>query len=120
MKYSVRISAEADRQLFESAKWYATQDREVGETWYNGFKTAIASLAENPQRCGLAHENEAFPFQIFALHYGSGRRKTHRAVFRVDGQTVEVVEVLAIRHHAQRDLHPEDIPSADKPGRSVT
>lgn len=39
------------------------------------------------------------------LHYGSGKQKTHRALFRVFGDRIEV---LAIRHHAQRNVSPND------------
>jgi hypothetical protein len=38
--------------------------------------------------------------------YGSGRKKTHRALFRVQD---ERVEVMLIRHAAQRDVDPADI-----------
>jgi len=40
------------------------------------------------------------------LHYGSGRRTTHRVLFRVLEHNV--VEVMAIRHFAQQDVTPDD------------
>lgn len=66
----------------------------------------LSGLTENALSCPLAHESAEFPFELRELHYGSGRRTTHRALFRV---VDDCVEVLAIRHHAQRDVSPDDI-----------
>ena len=63
-------------------------------------------LKSDPHRFGLIHESHRFPFELRELLYGSGRRKNHRTVFRIIGDRVEVV---AIRHLAQRDLDPTDI-----------
>jgi len=105
MKYIVEISAEAKWQLRVAASWYSRQDREVGEEWYDGFLKALSSLTENPQRCGLAREQVAGREEFRILLYGSGKRKTHRAIFRIIG---DVVDVIAIRHFAQDDLDPEE------------
>jgi hypothetical protein len=37
---------------------------------------------------------------------GSGKRITHRALYRVVDDTIEV---LSIRHHAERPIRPQDI-----------
>jgi plasmid stabilization system protein ParE len=76
----------------------------VSKTWIDGFLKLIASLAEMPERCSLAHENDLFPVELREIHYGSGRRKTHRAVFYIVNG---VVMVIAIRHFAQDDLSPD-------------
>jgi hypothetical protein len=67
----------------------------------------LDSLEENPQRYGFAHESDLFPFEIREVLYGSGRKRTHRALFRISGNRVEV---LVIRHVSQRDVEPEDLP----------
>ena len=106
MKYAVRMTEEAERLLEETMGWYADRDHDVAVKWYHGFAEAIQSLAQNPQRHGLARENEEFPYNLYAMHYGSGKRMTHRAVFHI-GE--DFVEVLTIRHHAQQDLSPDDV-----------
>ena len=108
MKYNVKMAEEAKRQLDEAMAWYADRELDVAVEWYLGFAEAIRSLAENPERHGYARENEDFPYELYSMLYESGRRKTHRAVYRIVGRDVEV---LTIRHHAQRDLTPEDLES---------
>lgn len=67
----------------------------------------MESLRDFPEACSLAHENDDFPYELRRLLYGSGRRITHRALFRIVDNTVEI---LAIRHVAQRDVTTEDVP----------
>ena len=104
--FRVVIMPLAEKQLDEITTWYAEQDSAVAAEWYSGFRRRINSLADNPRQHSLAREDEYFPFELRALLYGSGRRKTHRAIFRIVGKTVEV---LAIRHLVQDDLKPEDL-----------
>ena len=107
MKFSVIILPRAHRQLYEAASWWAQyRSPEQASRWLDGFEQALASLEDNPERCGLAPENDAFPFPLRQLLYGLGKKPTHRAVFEVRGNEVLV---YAIRHVAQRDLIPEDI-----------
>ena len=107
MKYELVVAAEALQQLWETANRYREQSEssEVGPAWNDGLLKALESLKENPERCGLAHESDQFPYELHELHYGSGKRKTHRALFRI---VENRVEVLSIRHHSQRDVSPED------------
>ncbi|HEY3394526.1 MAG TPA: type II toxin-antitoxin system RelE/ParE family toxin [Lacipirellulaceae bacterium] len=107
MKYRVTILPRAQRQLLEQALWWSeNRSAEQAFYWLEGFEQALASLIENPERCGVARENDVFGIVLRELHYGLGSKPTHRAVFEVRGD--EVI-VYTIRHHAQRDLTPSDI-----------
>lgn len=108
MKYQVSIHDGIYQYLHETAAWYSerAQSIEVGARWQDGFLTVLHSLSVNPQRHARAKESDQFPYELRELSYGSGRRKTHRAYFRIVGQQVEV---LAIRHVAQRDVTPDDL-----------
>ena len=107
MKYVVTVLPRALRQLYESAAWWAEHRSPVqASRWLEGFEKAIASLEDNPERCGLARENDAFPFTLRQLPYGLGTKNTHRAVFEI--RSNEVI-VYAIRHLAQADLTTNDI-----------
>ena len=106
MTYTVDVTQRARRRIDEARNWYAKRDRPIADAWYLGFRAAILSLENNPEQHGLCRESERLPGQVRELLYGSGRRKTHRAIFRIVGDRVEV---LTIRHLAQRDLEPEDI-----------
>lgn len=72
--------------------------------WFNGFCKAILSLRANSWRCGLTRESARFPYELRQLLYG--RKRSHRAVFTIRGDTVLV---LTIRHTAQQDLEPDDL-----------
>lgn len=108
MSLQIEIPAEVKRQLRGIARWYRDESgsSDVAQAWFDGMCAALESLRHNPERCGLAHEDVDFPFELRELLYGSGRKKTHRALFRVDGATIVV---LAIRHVAQRDVTRDEI-----------
>lgn len=107
MTHRVVLTHRADRELEDAADWWAAhRSPDQAARWYAGFSDAIASLAENPQRCPLAPENGLFPYEIRELHYGLGSRPTHRAVFTI---RPDMVLVLTIRHAAQAELTEEDL-----------
>jgi len=108
MKYEVVLTDEAGHNVRAIVAWYAERSQAAADRWYNGFLKAMASLAENPQRCPFAHENPRFPIELRQLNYGSGRRTTHRILFAI---RPTVVAVYAVRHVAQRDWRSEDDPT---------
>jgi plasmid stabilization system protein ParE len=73
--------------------------------WLREINAHIFSLAENPERCPLAHESARFAYEIRELHLGIGSQPTHRALFRIIGNGVEV---LMVRHVAQDEIQPID------------
>jgi plasmid stabilization system protein ParE len=104
--YTVILLSRARRQLFQAAEWWAkNRSAEQADRWLTGFRGAIASLSENPEIHGLAHETDQFPFELRQLPFGLGRKPTHRALFEIRGN--EVI-VYTVRHVAQRDVTPDD------------
>jgi plasmid stabilization system protein ParE len=75
---------------------------ETGLRWFVALQDAIASLAESPQRCPLAPENAAFPFEVRHLLYGR-RPNVYRILFTIEDQTVYI---LHIRHGRRQPLKP--------------
>jgi plasmid stabilization system protein ParE len=110
MTYHVEVSSEADQILRECAQWYRDRSgsQAVAEKWYNGFLDVLESLQNDPERHPFAPENGEFPYEIRELTYGSGRRKTHRAIFRI-WEEARIVEIMTIRHSAQRRIKPGDL-----------
>jgi plasmid stabilization system protein ParE len=105
--YEVYVTDKAKRQLEDAARWWGeNRSAEQAERWYGGFVTEIQSLEKNPGRFPLARENDVFPVALHELHYGLGRKKTHRAIFAI---RPERVIVYSVRHVAQRDLTGDDI-----------
>jgi plasmid stabilization system protein ParE len=46
---------------------------EFADRWLRGLMNAIATLQENPQRCGLAIEHEIFSEEVRQLLYGKAK-----------------------------------------------
>lgn len=105
MAHAIRLTRQASTEIDRIAVWYNEQQSGIGEERLRRVEDAIASLGDDPERCGFAHETEAFPYELRELLYGSGRKKTHRILFRVKGN--EVI-VLGIRHMAQQDVVSDD------------
>ena len=108
MKYDIHVDDDVYAMLRDTEAWYAdrAQSSDVGAKWRSGFLEALRALSDNPFQFALARESTRFPYDLRELLYGSGRRKTHRALFRI---VDDRVEVLAIRHVAQRDLTADDL-----------
>lgn len=79
MTYNVVITPEASRQMEAAAGWWARErSEEQARQWYAGIRGAVATLAEGPERHPLAAEHADFGHELRELHYGLGRRATHR------------------------------------------
>jgi len=88
------------------AQWeYVTVDGVTGDAtkWWNGLADAIESLADNPERCGLAPESDQFDQEMRQLLYGRRKRDRRRVLFTIKGKKVLV---LHVRHGTQRHLRP--------------
>lgn len=108
MSFRLLLTDEAADLLFAIAERYAetSQSLEVAIAWYDGFIEDLESLEQNPFRCAVAPENGLIDFEVRELLYGSGKQLTHRAIFRI---VENRIEVLTIRHHAQRPLQHGDL-----------
>jgi plasmid stabilization system protein ParE len=107
MKCDVLIMPEAYAALSENAVWWAeNRSRDEAIRWYETFLARLKGIGEMPQSYPLAAEDHIFAFELREMLFCLGRRPTHRALFRITGSTVEV---LTIRHVAQRDLGPDDL-----------
>ena len=104
MSLTVFVTERAEQELHQAADWIAKDAPEAANRWFNGFVNSLLSLSDNPLRCSRAREDNAFPFELRQLLYGSSR--SYRALFTIRHSTVFV---LSIRHSARRDLTPEDL-----------
>jgi plasmid stabilization system protein ParE len=106
MSYEVVLTTRAERDRDAAFTWYADHySLAFAARWYDGLTQAIRSLSQNPLRCGVAHENDKFSFEVRELLFG-GRRHKHRVLFTIHN---DLVLVLHIRHSAQRDLTEDDL-----------
>jgi plasmid stabilization system protein ParE len=101
MAFRIEASAQAESDAVAILEWLFEQHSgETGVRWFVALNDAIASLATFPERCPVAPENSAFPFEVRQLLYG---RKPHvyRILFTIDG---DVVQILHMRHGRRRPL----------------
>ena len=107
MTYRVIVTRRAERDMHDAAEWWSTnRSPEQANRWLSGIERHLRSLAQTPRRCAAAAESDRFPFELRELHYGPGRRSTHRLLFTIAD---ELVLVLAVRHVAQDRFEPEDL-----------
>jgi toxin ParE1/3/4 len=71
--------------------------------WYRGFKRAVLSLEEKPNRCSATPENGA----LRHLLYGA-KPRIYRAIFRVLEKHKQV-DVLHIRHGARQPFKRSEV-----------
>ena len=107
MTFAVRLTPRAFDDLLASVRWWSKhRSPEQAVRWYEGIRKKIDSLSSMPESRPLARENARTPFELRELHYGLGKKTTHRVLFRVVGRTVEV---LAVCHVAQDELDPNQL-----------
>lgn len=107
MKYRVVITNAAKRDLFQTIAWWGEhRSFEQAERWYAKIVPAIDTLAEQPDRCPVSPETDLLPTGLRQLHFGLGRKTTHRIVFTIVGQEVRI---LRVRHAAQQNLTLDEL-----------
>ena len=107
MTYKVRLSDNAEADLAANANWWASH-RSYDEAlrWLVGFHSVLRQLDTDPERFPMVTEAGRFRRELRQLNYGLKSKKTHRAVFEVQGQ--EVV-VHALRHLSQDEVGLSDL-----------
>lgn len=103
MAYLVNISARAQRDLAQIYRWINADDSDAAFKWYRGFKQAILSLEEQPNRCPVTLEND----KLRHLLYGN-KPHVYRAIYRVVEKQKQV-DVLHIRHGARPGFKGPDV-----------
>ena len=112
MNYCVEVSTRAELEIDQAFAWWAGhRSAEQAERWYVGIYSEIATLSENPTRRPIAFENEVVDYELRELHFGLGRRPSHRALFTVRADTVFVISV---RHFAQQPLSANELQTGDQ------
>jgi plasmid stabilization system protein ParE len=101
MSYRVEFARQALDEIDEAYQWDAERSPEAAQRWYRGLRSAIETLADFPQRCGLAPENDFFPEEIRQLLYG--RRQIYRILFEIR-EMEQIVFILHVRHGARAPL----------------
>ena len=103
MAYLVSLTTRAERDLALLYVKINADDSDAALKWYRGFKEAILSLEELPNRCPVTPESDKFRH----LLYGN-KAHIYRAIYRVLEKQKQV-EVLHVRHGARRKFVRADV-----------
>jgi plasmid stabilization system protein ParE len=107
MASRVVISQRAERDLQDIAAWWARErSPEQASRWLTGIYEKLRTLRDSAAQWPLAPESQDFVIELRELHYGTGRRATHRAVYTV---TEDLVLILTVRHLAQDRLAADEV-----------
>jgi plasmid stabilization system protein ParE len=106
MTYSVPITARALLEIDASLAWLVERSQAGARRWYERLVEAIHSLENNPERCGLAPENEWYEGGGLRQLLHGKRQNVYRILFEIRGDTVYI---LRVRHSAQALLDPGDL-----------
>jgi len=111
MRRQVIILPQAEQDIERNALWWAEHhDRDEAARWVEMVFRKLERLAENAETYALAPENDQFDVEIRQLLLGVGSRPTHRAIYRIHGDRVEV---LTIRSARQDVLSPDDVEAGE-------
>jgi plasmid stabilization system protein ParE len=106
MRFQVRISARAERDVDDALDWFQRQRATTaGARWFAQLMARIDTLEKQPDRCRLADEASDVGIELRELPFGR-RRGMYRILFEIQGQ---VVHILRIRHTARDALTPDDL-----------
>ena len=101
MAFRVEYSTKAKLDLDAILEWLLAQEAgNRGLQWFLKLQETVHTLHELPQRCPLAPESKAFPFEVRQLLYGR-RSHRYRILFTIEG---ERVIILHIRHGRRQHL----------------
>jgi plasmid stabilization system protein ParE len=107
MTLRLLITAPAEQDISAAYRWWRDhRSIEQADRWYRGIQEAIAVLPTTATRHPQAPESDLHPSGLRQVHFGLGRRPTHRVVFAIDGDTESVVRV---RHASQDALTRDDL-----------
>ena len=107
MAYRVQLTSECLDELDGRWEWFRDHvSVEHAARFYRAARTAAAKLADMPSGRPLCLDKAVQGRGLREEYFGAGGKRTHRLIFRVVGQEVEVVTV---RSFAQDDLTPADL-----------
>lgn len=109
MTYQVSLTSKCEQDIAGDVLWWS-ENRSAHQAlaWLEGLLEILATLREKPARLPVFCEQSLYDWQYTyrRILFGLGAKPTHRAIYRIEGQTVYVV---AVRHLSRDEVGPKDI-----------
>ncbi|MDZ4658413.1 MAG: type II toxin-antitoxin system RelE/ParE family toxin [Bythopirellula sp.] len=107
MDFDVHISEPAENDIGTAYRWWRdNRSAEQANRWFHEIHNAVATLSTMPLRCPRCEEEDLQEAGIRQLLFGIGRRPTHRIIFEIADNRVNI---LRVRHVAQKPLEIDEI-----------
>lgn len=92
MSYGVIVTQKAKSDLRHYYQVATEHAPATAARWLDRFEAELDSLAENPDRCTLAPEDDLVHETIYQFFYGK-RTGRYRVLFTIDGDRVLVLHI---------------------------
>jgi plasmid stabilization system protein ParE len=92
MRYRVLVTVQAKTNLRDYYLRAAVNAPATADRWLARFENALQSLADHPQRCGIAPENDAVEPTIRQLLFGRST-SVFRVLFTIVGDEVRILHI---------------------------
>ena len=107
MTFSVRITTRSFNDIRQNFEWWSQhRSAEQAGQWFDLVFKHIDGLSVMPESYPFASENHKPPYELREMHVGLSGKTTHRVLFRIQSDTIEV---LAIRHVASDSVQSDDL-----------
>lgn len=101
----IQITEIATHDIEENFDWWSkNRSRRQAHRWYLTAFEAMQSISKDPRRCPIVSERQLSLAGIRELHFGIGKRPTHRMIYYYD-EDQSLVTILRVRHHAEDSLY---------------
>ena len=110
MKYSVIVLPTAEHDLGRIMLWLNERSPSGALTWLQRWEEVVRTLADDPERCGLAPESNQHPVAIRQLIFRTRKGNPYRALFAIKDEAVFVIHV---RGMGQKSVESIILPSDD-------
>ena len=91
----VQISMRAMLDIQRNAEWWASHhSRSQAAEWFYRVYDQLEAISNAPLSYGVSAENGMFPFEVREALIGLGKRKSYRAIFRVQDNYITIYRVV--------------------------
>ena len=104
--FQVKELARARADIRDIATWLAERSPQGAASWLDAYDRLVARLGQSAESFGSAAENEDCAFDIRQALFKTGRGRVYRAIFYIDGDTVNI---LRVRGPGQALVQPDEL-----------
>ena len=106
MNFHVKTLRKAESDIRKITNWIAERSPQGAEAWLSAYDSVRTRLANDPESCSAAEENEHFEIHVQQALFKTHGGRTYRALFTImNGE----VRILRIRGPGQATVQPEEI-----------